>query len=232
MRIVQTMIATCMFMGFAAGAALAQPAKGAPATPATPAAGGAAKAPATPAAGGAAKAPATPAAGGAAKTPATPATPAAGEKKPAMEMPKPAKEIEDLAKAMGGTWKCTGKVHEPDGTSADVTGNVSGKQDIDKMWIHETFTQTKVKTPYKFEAYIGYDGAAKKWSRVSFDNMGMWEQTSSDGGDAAGAWTWTGSASGMGMSPKVKTVHTKVSDKEFKLEGTMSMDGGKTWNPS
>jgi Protein of unknown function (DUF1579) len=207
MRIAHTMIATCMFVGFAAGAALAQPAKGAPAAP--------------------------PPAGGAAKPPAAPAAPAAGEKKAGgMEMPKPAKEIEDLAKAMGGTWKCTGKVHEPDGTAEDVTGNVSGKTDIDKMWIHETFTQTKAKQPYKFEAYIGYDGAAKKWTRVSFDNMGMWEQTTSDGSDAAGAWTWTGSASGMGMSVKVKTVHTKVSDKEFKLDGNMSMDGGKTWNPS
>jgi hypothetical protein len=159
---------------------------------------------------------------------------AAAEKKPAggMEMPKPAPQVADAAKMMAGSWKCTGKVHLPDGTAPDVTATVTSKLDLDKMWVHETMVQTKSKQPYKFEAYMTYDAASKKWTRLAVDNMGGWEQTTSDGPDAAGASTWAGQSGGMGMMAQVKTVHTMVNPKEFTLAGTMSMDAGKKWNPS
>ncbi len=213
MRILKTMMATCMFLGLATGAAFAGAGSGSAAAPA----------------GGAG--------GGSAKMAPDKAAPAAGDKKPAtaeMPMSKPPQEVADMAKGMGGgSWKCTGKVHMPggDAAGADFTATVTGKLDLDKMWIHESLTQTKAKAPYKFEAYMTYDAAAKKWNRIMVDNMGGWEQTTSDVADASGVMTWTGSTGGMGMSAKSKTVHTKVSDKEFKLEGTMSMDS-KTWNPS
>ena len=113
---------------------------------------------------------------------------------PAMQMPKPAQELLDMTKNMGGTWKCTGKVHLP-GADMDVTADIKGKMDVDKMWWHESLTQTKSKTPYKFEAYMTYDAASKKWNRVSVDNMGVFESASSDD-----AKSWTGTSSGMGRS--------------------------------
>jgi hypothetical protein len=165
--------------------------------------------------GGSGSGSAAPAGGGSGSAAAKPAP---------MPMPKPADELLAAQKAMGGSWKCTGTVNMPD--PMPVTATITGKADLDKMWWHESLVETKSKTPYKFEAYMTYDGKAKKWMHVAVDNMGGMESTTSDDMN-----TWTGTSSGMGMSSKVKTVHTQVSDKEFKLEGTMSMDG-KTWNPT
>ena len=146
--------------------------------------------------------------------------PAAG-----MTMPKPPQELLDMAKNMGGTWKCTGHVNMQSG-AIDVTANITGKLDVDKMYWHESMVQTKAKgQPYKFEAYMTYDATAKKWMRTSVDNMGVIETTSST--DHA---TWTGTAMGMGGTMQVKTVVTP-GDKEIKIAAQMSWDG-KTWSPS
>ncbi|HTJ46097.1 MAG TPA: hypothetical protein VL463_28525 [Kofleriaceae bacterium] len=144
---------------------------------------------------------------------------------PAMQMPKPAQELLDMTKNMGGTWKCTGKVHMP-GADMDVTADIKGKMDVDKMWWHESLTQTKSKTPYKFEAYMTYDAATKTWMRVAVDNMGVVESTTSSDGK-----TWTGTSMGMGQKAQVKTVATP-GDKTLNLVGTMSADNGKTWTPT
>jgi hypothetical protein len=150
---------------------------------------------------------------------------ATAEKKPAgMQMPKAPQELLDMAKNMGGTWKCTGKVHLPDG-AMDYTATVRGKLDLDKLWWHETLTQTKTKQPYKFEAYMTYDAAAKKWNRVSVDNMGVFEAATSDD-----AKSWTGTSSGMGMTMKTKATVTP-GDKTMHFESQASMDG-KTYMPT
>jgi uncharacterized protein DUF1579 len=163
---------------------------------------------------------------GSAKAAGSGAAAGSGSAAPAgMQMPKPPQELTDMAKGMGGTWKCTGKLHMGPET-IDVTANITGKLDLDKMWWHESLTQTKAKgTPYHFDAYMTYDAAAKKWMRVSVDNMGVVESTTS-----TDHTTWTGTANGMGQSMQVKTVATP-SDKEIKLEGQVSMDG-KNWMPS
>src|SRR5262245_44917031 len=149
MRIAQTMFTTCLFLGLTTAAAFAQQPKGSGAAPAA-GAGAASGAKAAPAGGGAASgaAKAAPAGGGAASG-AAKAAPAGGgagsaaaPKPPEIQMPKPPQELQDMAKAMGGTWKCSGKVNMPDGSAVDVTANVSGKLDVDKMWIHESLVQT------------------------------------------------------------------------------------------
>lgn len=150
---------------------------------------------------------------------------AAAAKPAGMEMPKPPQALLDMAKNMGGTWKCTGKVHMPDGSAQDYTANVSGKLDLDKQWWHETLTQTKSKTPFKFEAYMTVDAKTNKWSRVQVDNMGVMESATSDDGKS-----WTGTTSGMGMSAKTKAAVT-TGDKTMHFEAQMSMDG-KTFMPS
>jgi hypothetical protein len=144
----------------------------------------------------------------------------------AMTMPKPPQELLDMAKTMGGTWKCSGTIHMGPTESMAVTANITGKLDLDKMWWHESLTQTKAKgQPYHFDAYMTYDTAAKKWYRVSVDNMGVVESTTS-----TDHMTWTGTTMGMGQTFQTKTVATP-SDKEIKLEAQMSMDG-KAWMPS
>jgi hypothetical protein len=148
-----------------------------------------------------------------------------GSAAPSMTMPKPPQELADMAKNMGGVWKCTGQVHSPAGTM-DVTASITGKLDVDKMYWHESLVQTKAKgQPYKFEAYMTYDATAKKWMRTSVDNMGVIETTSST--DHA---NWSGTAMGMGGTMQVKSAVTP-GDKEIKIAAQMSTDG-KTWMPS
>jgi hypothetical protein len=193
MRIVRTVIATCLFVGLAAGASLAGPGSGSGA--------GAAKA-AGAGSGSAAKA-------------------------PAMEMPKPPAELADMQKKMVGSWKCTGKAGGPDGQMHDTAGTLQFSVDLDKWWSKASLTETGTKTPYKFEAFTSYDAASKKWVEVSIDNVGGYSvSTSSD------MSSWTGSATAMGHTVQTKSTRTHVSDKDEKIEDSMSMDNGKTWVPT
>ena len=201
MRTIKIAITSCLMVGLAAGGSLAQ--KGAGTGSAAAAAGSGAAAAAKPGAGAGT--------GSAAKA--------------GMEMPKPPQALLDMAKNMGGTWKCTGKVHMPDGNVQDYTANVSGKLDLDKQWWHETLTQTKSKTPFKFEAYMTVDAKTNKWTRVQVDNMGVTESSTSDDGKS-----WTGTTTGMGMTAKTKATVTP-GDKTMSFAAQMSMDG-KTWMPS
>jgi hypothetical protein len=202
MRTVQTVIATCLLFGAATGVALAQQ-KGAGSAAGSAAAGAPKPPPADKAADKAAP--------------------------PAMEMPKPAQELVDMGKAMAGTWKCTGKVMMP--TQRDTNGNLQFTLDLDKMWIKTTMTETKTKTPFKFESFVTYDQTSKKWAQVSIDNLGGYRVLTSDG-MKDNAVTWTGQATGMGKTMQVKSVHTMVAAKDVKIDESMSVDSGKTWMPS
>jgi Protein of unknown function (DUF1579) len=210
MQIVRTVIASCVFVGLVAGAALAK--------------GGAA----APAGGAAGAAPA-----GAAK-PADKAAPPAGDKAAAgamMEMPKPPAEIAEMSKQMVGAWNCTGKVGGPDGQMRDTSGKLQFSVDLDKWWIKASLTETKTKTPYKFNSFVTFDATSKKWTNVSIDNVGGYRVLTSDGPKDK-VVTWMGNATAMGHTVQVKATHTAVSDKDTKIDESISMDGGKTWVPT
>jgi hypothetical protein len=221
MRLIRTMILAGACVGLVGAAAIA--AGGSGSASGSAAGSGSAKAAGGGAAAGSAAGSAKAAGSGAAAGSAAGSGSAAAA---GMTMPKPPQELTDMAKNMGGgAWKCSGKVHMPSG-AIDVTANITGKLDVDKMYWHESLVQTKSKgQPYKFEAYMTYDAMAKKWMRVSIDNMGVIESTTS-----TDRTTWTGTASGMGQTMQVKT-NVTPGDKEIKLEAQMSMDG-KQWMPS
>ena len=186
MRIVRTVIATCMFVGLASAAALAGGGSGSGSGSAKPA---------------------------------------------AMEMPKPPAELADMQKKMVGTWKCTGKAMGGDMQMHDTAGNLQWSVDLDKWWSKAALTETGTKTPYKFEAYTTYDAANKKWVEITLDNMGGYALMTSEGPKDNVA-TWTGMSTMMGHSVQSKSVRTMVSDKDVKLEDSMSMDNGKNWTPT
>ena len=185
MRIVRTVIATCMFVGLAGASALAGGGSG------------------------------------------------SGSAKPAaMEMPKPPAELAEMQKKMVGTWKCTGKAMGADMQMHDTTGNLQWSVDLDKWWSKASLTETGTKTPYKFEAFTTYDAANKKWVEVSIDNVGGYGVMTSGDAMGSGTATWTGTMNAMGHAVSSKSVRTMVSDKDVKLEDSMSMDNGKTWTTS
>lgn len=153
----------------------------------------------------------------------------------AMEIPKPPKELEDMAKMMAGTWKCSGKSMmdpakptEMGDFKATMTNKVAA--DLDKWWMQSNFEMPMGKAKMKFVAYTTFNTNDKKWYRYSVDNMGGAEWTSSAGAKD-GKIVWEGESQNQtpGMS-KVKVRHTDdMSDpKLIKVKGEMSMDG-KTW---
>ena len=193
MRIVRSMMATCLFLGLATGVGMAGAGSGSAAGSAKAAGSGSASA------------------------------------APAMAMPTAPPELIDMGKKMAGTWHCTGTVTMPDKSTKPTKGDLKFSVELDKMWIKASMTETGTKTPYKFEAYVSYDAASKKWTHISLDNMGGYELSHSDG-MSGNAVTWMGESTMMGMTMKTKSVHTMVSDKDVKIDDTMSMDG-KTWTP-
>jgi hypothetical protein len=154
---------------------------------------------------------------------------AAGDKKPAMEMPKVPAEIGDMAKAAAGTWRCKGDEWDPTGAKNAITATIRTKVDLDKWWISDTM-EVKGKNTFKMISFTTYDASSKKWRRVAVDNWGGQMVGTSDGmKDSKMDWNSdTISPMGAGMfRDHVDMTDAKVGVKNW---GEMSMDKGKTWN--
>jgi len=158
-----------------------------------------------------------------AKPPAgAPAPPAATKpaEPPKMEAPKPAKEMEELAKGMKGTWKCEGKVGE-EGKMRPSKLTVQWGPELDGFWVVGKFAEAKGKEnpmPYKAAAYIAFDGASKQFVRTDFDNSGGWSQMTAKAGEG-GKMEWTGEGVMMGQKMAQKETITRKSDKEVEISG-------------
>ena len=152
--------------------------------------------------------------------PAPPAAPA---------MPTPPAELAAMAKAAGGTWRCTGTASADDkGTMAKMTATNKTKVDLDKWWITDTFDSTMGKMKFKFVSYTTFDAGSKKWRRVMVDNMGGQMVGTSDG-MVDGKMTFNMDSMGPRGSSQFRD-HSDVTDaKAPKFWGEASMDKGKTW---
>lgn len=139
---------------------------------------------------------------------------------------KPAQEITDMAKAMAGTWKCTGKA-DMGGTSFDIKGTVTHKADLDGFWLRSTINGSAGKMTMHTEMLTTYDAAAKKFYRQSANGHGGHATT---WGTTEGTKTsWEGDAHNMGKDIKIRGSEEMVSPKETHVVGEYSDDGGKTW---
>ncbi len=149
------------------------------------------------------------------------------EAPPKMEAPKPAPELEAMAKTMVGTWKCSGKAMDMTGAAMEFKG-VTIKQtlDLEKFWIKGEMTGQIGPMKVRNLDYITYDAAQKKWFRMSVDNHGGHETNWSTDGK-----TWDGESVMMGASMKSKaTMEVATPGKEWKIGVQLSMDG-KKWAP-
>jgi hypothetical protein len=146
-----------------------------------------------------------------------------------MQKPAVPQEVTDMLKGAAGTWRCTGKNFLPDGTSVDMKATMTMKADLDSYWVHESFVAPMGKAGnYKFEAYMTFDSAAKKWRRVQVDNMG---------GEMSGEAPMTAMKMDMDMEGVGAMGNGKFRDhydgSDMKAGahswGEASMDGGKTY---
>lgn len=148
----------------------------------------------------------------------------------APEVPKPPQEVADMAKAMSGSWTCSGKA-DMGGTMLDVKGTVTHKIDLEGWWIQTTITSTAGKMPGAMHMTFmtTYDGASKKWYRETANSMGG--HGTAWGTQADKKMSWEGEGRFSGTDVKSRYAEETVSAKEVHLSGEYSKDGGKTWKP-
>jgi hypothetical protein len=151
------------------------------------------------------------------------------DKKAPPPQPKPAAEIDAMAKLVVGTWRCKGESVNMDGSKAQVTATNKAKLDLDKFWITDTL-EVKGAMPFKMTMYTTFDPAAKKWRRVAVDNWGSYMVGTSDG-MKDNKMTWNMDTVGaMGSGQFRDHVDTSDAKAGVKMWGEMSADKGKTWN--
>src|SRR5665647_2021683 len=118
------------------------------------------------------------------------------------EAPKPPTELNDLAKAMAGTWKCTGTA-DIAGAMQEVKATITHKPDLDNFWMQSTFKGAVGKLPpFKFTMFTTYDAASKKFWRTRVNGRGG---HASESGTMTGAKiSWEGDGRVMGNDFKTR----------------------------
>jgi hypothetical protein len=152
---------------------------------------------------------------------------------PAMEAPKPAAEIAEMAKSMAGSWRCDGTSMGMDMKDAKFKGKMTTKVDLDGWWVHDSMEGTagegKTAEKFKMEAYTTYDASTKKWRRVAVMTNGGQLVGASDGMKDMKMDFALDSTSGMGAGMFKDHVDMSDMKKGAHTWGEMSMDKGKTW---
>ena len=153
-----------------------------------------------------------------------------GDKMAPMAEMKPPAELEAMAKAAAGTWKCKGQGMDHAMKMNDMTGTMTLKLDVDNWWMHGSFASKMGKDSFHFESFTTIDPASKKWKRVMVETGGGWSSGESAGPkDNKVDWDLTAHSS---MGDAMFRDHEDMSDvakSGVKLWGEFSMDKGKTW---
>ncbi len=151
----------------------------------------------------------------------------AGDPK-AAAMPSAPDELVTAGKAMAGTWSCRGNLTGMDGKPVPMNGTYKNVVELDKFWVHGTFTAKLASMSFQSEEYTTYDPGTKLWKRVWVSNDGgmMWGTAKADPTKQDWEMTTDG-PHGQGMiRDHVDTSDMKTGVKR-KLEA--SVDKGKTW---
>jgi hypothetical protein len=137
-------------------------------------------------------------------------------------------ELVTAGKAMAGTWSCKGNLTGMDGKPVPMNGTYKNVVELDKFWVHGTFTAKLASMSFQSEEYTTYDPGTKMWKRVWVSNDGgmMWGTAKADPTKQDWEMTTDG-PHGQGMiRDHVDTSDVKAGVKR-KLEA--SVDKGKTW---
>ena len=141
---------------------------------------------------------------------------------PAIDAPS---ALADAARALAGTWRCSGSVYGPDGAAAsEVSVNVRLDAGLDEAWLQTTFAVATGKYKYKFASHRTFDSSSNKWVNVIVDNLGGHAVSRSTDGV-----TWTGDSSGPMGTMKIRDTETFISPGKLKMLGQYSLDGS-SWS--
>jgi hypothetical protein len=147
---------------------------------------------------------------------------------PKPEAPKAPAEVEAMAKAVAGTWKCKGDSFDMAGAKSPVTATNKATLGLDKFWITENL-EVKGGMPFKMESFTTFDAKASKWRRVAVNTWGGYMVGTSDGmKDNKMDWTLD-TVGPMGTGQFRDHIEGADAKAGTKLWGEMSNDKGKTW---
>ncbi len=136
-----------------------------------------------------------------------------------------------MAALIGGTWKCSGTAVAPDHKPVKLEGTLKSALDLDGRWLHDSLTATVgAAARLRFEAYMTYDAATKKWRRIAVDSAGHHAVGTSDG-PKDGKLEWSGETVTPDGATANERTHIDMSDlkKGAHITGEVSRDQGKTW---
>ena len=170
-------------------------------------------------------------AGFAAAQGAAPAPKAEEKKAPAaMEMPRPAPEMDQL-KVMAGEWSCDGTMPAgamgPGSPPQKIKSTMKMKKSMDGFWYTMDYEEKKSKDhPVAIKAHgpMGYDPALKKFIMFGVDNMGGYITETSSGWEGD-KMVMTGDGMMMGQKASVRDTITKKGDNAFVWATEMKMGG-------
>ena len=156
--------------------------------------------------------------------------PAPADKGAAMPKLTPPPELDAVAKASVGTWKCKGEEWDHTGAKAPMTATSKVKLDLDNWWVSESM-EAKGRMTFKMTSFSTYDATSRKWRRVAVTNGGGQMIGTSDG-MKDGKMTWNMDMIGpMGSAQFRDTTDATDPKAGVKFRGEASMDKGKTWMP-
>jgi hypothetical protein len=152
------------------------------------------------------------------------------QKAPAMEIPKPAPELDQL-KVLEGTWNCDGTMPAgamgPGSPAQSVKSTMKMKKSLDGFWYMTDYEEKKTKThPVAIKAHgpMGFDPTAKKFVMMGVDNMGGYVTETSTGWEGD-KMVLTGDGMLMGQKASVRDTITKKGNNELVWASDMKMGG-------
>ena len=156
----------------------------------------------------------------ASQTPATGAAPSPGAAIPAEPRGTTESPLAESARALEGSWRCSGAVYGPDGAPSPSEVRLDVRLELDSAWLRTDFAVLSGEHPYKFSSYRTFHASSGQWVNVILDNLrGHARSSSTD------AVTWTGESSGPMGSMKIRDTETIASDGVVSLLGQYSFDG-------
>ena len=145
-------------------------------------------------------------------------------------------ELDQMSKAMTGTWTCTGQGLGRDMKLGEMVATSRWSVDVGGWWLRESFDATVGKeTPHIYEAFTTFDPMSKKWKRVMVTGGGGWNTGEATATSCAPApngckLDWELSAHTPRGDFLVKD-HVDATDLKAGIKdwGELSRDSGKTW---
>ncbi len=129
-----------------------------------------------------------------------------------------------------GSWTCTG-TSNLGGHMTRIKATLVGRLDLDGAWLAlrgEAAKTKDVPSPPKFQVYLSWNAATRRWETYVFDSGGTVEQASTPGFDAGSA-AWTGTIHAGSAQYDVVEAWEQKSDKELRWSGSVAKQPAWDW---